>query len=258
MTCGNLIKENFCGNCGQRKNKRINKTYILDELQDLYAHTNKGFYYTLKKTTINPGKTAREFIEGTRVKHYKPLMFALALSGIATFLSYNVIGLNDIMKKIYSDNKINSELLNDFLVFMASNNALIMLGTLPFFALLTKLVLRKWGNNYYEHVVMNSFILSFYTIATIVLTYPLLYFFKNNTSLILNITFTVYLLLPFMLIYFYKEYYPEQSLKMIIWKVFLMVLLIIISYLLLIFVTILIAFIFIIINPENINYIKPK
>ncbi len=94
MTCGNLITENFCGNCGQRKNKRINKTYILDELQDLYAHTNKGFYYTLKKTAINPGKTAREFIEGSRVNHYKPLMFALALSGIASFLSYQVIGLN--------------------------------------------------------------------------------------------------------------------------------------------------------------------
>ncbi|MGV0848223.1 DUF3667 domain-containing protein [Empedobacter falsenii] len=256
MTCGNLITENFCGNCGQRKNKRINKTYILDELQDLYAHTNKGFYYTLKKTAINPGKTAREFIEGSRVNHYKPLMFALALSGIASFLSYQVIGLNDIFKETYKSMGLNNEFSNDIIAFLASNNALLMLALLPFFAILTKIVFRKWGENYYEHVVMNSFILSFYTISSILLIYPLMYFFKNDLEIIFKITSLSFLLLPFILFFFYKNYYPTKSVKLIIWKIFLIFLLMILSYIVLIIIFSLIVGLMIVINPEFGNYFR--
>ena len=63
--------------------------------------------------------------------------------------------------------KTQSQFMNDYMSFTSSYNSIIMLMLIPFFALITKLAFRKWGHNYYEHVVMNAYILSFYTIINI-------------------------------------------------------------------------------------------
>ena len=151
---------------------------------------------------------------------------------------------------------LNNEFSNDIIAFLASNNALLMLALLPFFAILTKIVFRKWGENYYEHVVMNSFILSFYTISSILIIYPLMYFFKNDLEIILKITSLSFLLLPFILFFFYKNYYPTKSVKLIIWKIFLIFLLMILSYIVLIIIFSLIVGLMIVINPEFGNYFR--
>lgn len=69
--CQNTITENFCGNCGQKRFKRIDKKYVFDEIQYLALHTNKGFFYSIKKILRNPGKTAKEFI------HFKHIFLYL-------------------------------------------------------------------------------------------------------------------------------------------------------------------------------------
>ena len=85
--CGAIVSSNFCGDCGQKNFHRIDKKYLTDELQYIFLHTNKGFFYSIKKILRNPGKTAKEFIEGSRVNHYKPIMLTFLLSGISTFIS---------------------------------------------------------------------------------------------------------------------------------------------------------------------------
>ena len=79
QNCNNLIVENFCSNCGQKKFKRIDKKYVFDEIQYTLLHTNKGLFYSIKKLLRNPGKTAREYIEGNRVNHYKPICRTLKI-----------------------------------------------------------------------------------------------------------------------------------------------------------------------------------
>ncbi len=86
--CNEIIVENFCGNCGQKTYKRIDKKYIWDEIQYTLLHTNKGFLYSVKNILKNPGKTAREFINGDRVNHYKPILLAFALIISITIFRY--------------------------------------------------------------------------------------------------------------------------------------------------------------------------
>lgn len=100
--CNQLITANFCANCGQKKFKRIDKKYIWDELQYTVFHTNKGLLYSVKNILKNPGKTAKEFIDGNRVNHYKPILLVFVLSGISAFISYKIIGLKEIMSDFYS------------------------------------------------------------------------------------------------------------------------------------------------------------
>ena len=101
LNCNNPVIENFCSNCGQKKYKRIDKKYIWDEIQYTVFHTNKGLLFSVKNILKNPGKTAKEFIDGNRVNHYKPILLVFVLSGIATLVSFKVLNLKPEMDAKY-------------------------------------------------------------------------------------------------------------------------------------------------------------
>jgi len=219
LNCNQLITANFCRNCGQKKYKRIDRKYILDEVQYTFVHTNKGFLYSVKNIIKNPGKTARNFIEGNRVNHYKPILLAFVLSGISAFISYKILGFAEIMKKFYTGKAGSSAAMDNMMALINSYNSIFMLLLIPFFAILSKIVFRKWGHNYYEHIIMNSYVLSFYTLFNILIIYPILYFMKSDAQLfsmfsLFSMVFTV-----FILIWFYKEFYNDHPLKSIILRV---------------------------------------
>lgn len=261
QNCNRDIVENFCSNCGQKSFKRINKKYILDELQYTLIHTNKGFLYTIKNLIKNPGKTARFFIEGDRINHYKPISLLFILSTISSVLMFKVLDMNTISAEYYSKQKMSSLMMNDVSAFMSSYYSFIMMLLVPFFALCTWLVLKKWGNNYYEHIVINSYILSMYTIIYIVLFVPVLYFIKSDHQLFIKISTFTFLIFPVVFFWFFKGFYPEKSLKEIILKSILIFVLVIIAYFILIFASIIVFMIYYAITKspqEMMNYIKPN
>jgi Protein of unknown function (DUF3667) len=120
QNCNHVIVENFCSNCGQKKYKRIDKKYVLDEIQYTLLHTNKGLFYSIKKLLKNPGKTAREYIDGNRVNHYKPILLIFLLSGISAFISYKVLGFAEVMADFYSKSSNNSKILTDIRLIIKS------------------------------------------------------------------------------------------------------------------------------------------
>lgn len=239
LNCNATVEENYCPNCGQKKFKRIDKTYILEELQYTVLHTNKGFLYSIKRIIKNPGTTAREFIEGKRVKHYKPILLVFVLSGISSFIAYKFLGLTEMMTAHYATatSNVSSQFLTKYLSFLSSFTSLLLLLSLPLLGIITKLCFRTWGQNYYEHVVMNAYILAYYLLCCILIVYPIIYIFKNNPSTAIAISNSSLLLIPIILVWFYKNFYTHKSLLKIILKVLFSVLgLILLSYLILIFI----------------------
>jgi hypothetical protein len=262
FNCGNPVNNNYCGFCGQKKYTRIDKKYILSELENTILQTNKGFLFSIKKIVINPGGTARKFIGGSRINHYKPILLAFLLSGISAFISFKIIGLKEITEEFYSKQQMISEFMIDYLSFTSSYNSIIFLSLIPFLAIVTKIALRKWGDNYYEHIVMNAYILSLYLIINIVILYPLMYFLKGNADFIVQLSSLSILTVPLIMIWFFKGYYLEKSLKSIVGRVLLMILNIIIGFLFLMIASIILGFIFaMIMGPEALDaleYYKPK
>ncbi|PWN60063.1 DUF3667 domain-containing protein [Chryseobacterium oncorhynchi] len=233
--CKQLITENFCSNCGQKKYKRIDREYIWNELQYSIFHTNKGFLYSIKNIIRNPGRTAKEFIDGNRINHYKPILLAFVLSSISAFISFKIIEINSIMREIYSQENIYAGSLNNLLSYLSSYNSLIMLLLIPIFAIFTKIAFKCWGQNYYEHIVMNAYILSCYTLINIILIYPVMYFFKNNVKVFIPISFLSIAIIPFILLWFYKGFYKEKFLRKIFLRVLLLITFFFICYVILIF-----------------------
>lgn len=221
QNCARIISENFCGHCGQKQFKRIDRKYIGDELQYTLVHTNKGFLYSVKQILRNPGKTAREFIDGNRINHYKPIGLTFILSGISTFISFKLLHMDDIMNKIYAAKGQNLNIMSEFLSFMSEYNAIIMLFYIPILALCSTIAFNDWKHKYYEHVVMNAFGLSFYTIFSIIFIYPILYFFRDNNQVFVSIsTYGSVMILP-MMFWFYKKFYFEKSSQAIALRIFI-------------------------------------
>lgn len=260
--CTQIINENFCANCGQKKFKRINRKYIFDELQYTFLHANKGLFYTLKNLIRNPGKTAREYIEGNRVNHYKPLLLAFVIAGIATFLAYSVLHTKEIMLAFYAENKLMSPLMIDVMSLVSKYNTIVLILMIPFFALTTKIAFRKWGNNYYEHIIMNSYILTLYNIVSIVLVYPILYYFQSESpEIFMKISSSILFLLVLILIWFFKTFYFEKSLKSVLLRVLAVLGLIIVTYVISVFAFAIVTLVYTLVmyGPEGLqNYVKPK
>jgi hypothetical protein len=226
QNCNREITENFCGNCGQKKFKRIDRKYISDELQYTVVHWNKGLLYTIKKLIKNPGKTARTFVEGDRVNHYKPISLVFVLSGLGAFLSFKVLGLGNIMKEQLASNKaMSASFLNEYVSFWTNYSAFIMLAFIPIMALFTKLVFRKWGHNYYEHIVMNAYGLSCYSALSMVIMYPIMYMVRNNAQTVSTISTISTVIIPIIMVWFFRGFYPEKKLTTIIFRVLLMLIL---------------------------------
>ena len=236
--CSRDITDNFCSNCGQKKYKRIDKKYIWDELQYTVFHWNKGLLYSIKQLIKNPGKTARTFVEGNRVNHYKPISLVFVLSGLGAFLSFKVLDFNSVMKEGFAaDKNVNMEFMNKWMTFVTSYNAFIMLAVIPIIALLTKIAFRKWGHNYYEHIVMNAYGLSCYSALSMLLVYPILYFVRHDAKTFLTISNTVSAIIPITMVWFFKGFYPNRKLTTIILRILLIIAMVLIIFVLLIIVS---------------------
>lgn len=260
-TCSNCTAEitnNFCGTCGQKRYKRIDKKYVLDELQYTLLHTNKGLFYSLKKILRNPGKTAREYIEGNRVNHYKPVLLVFLLSGISAFISYKVLGFAEVMNSINDSKYGNSQLMSDIMSIVSNYNSILMLLFVPAFAITTKFAFWKWGHNYYEHIVMNCYILSAYTLFSMILAYPFMFFLKKNPESFFTISQITLLLAPFILIWFFKNFYPERPIKSIVLRSLGAIGLTLVGYIVVIIVvSIIFAVYAMTVNPELLKYTQP-
>ena len=86
--CNHNFKGNFCNNCGQTANTHeINFTSIFHEIQHGIFHIDKGILYTSKELFRRPGHTIREYLNGKRVKHFKPFAYIFILSTIYALLT---------------------------------------------------------------------------------------------------------------------------------------------------------------------------
>ena len=85
--CNFSIQGNFCSNCGQPANvHRINATYFLHEIPHSIMHVDKGLPYTFWKLITKPAKSLQEYLEGKRIKFFRPLGYVVLMSAISSVL----------------------------------------------------------------------------------------------------------------------------------------------------------------------------
>lgn len=206
--CEHTFHGNYCSNCGQKTNTvRLNWNYIQDELKYTFLHINKGFLYTIKELFTRPGDTVREFLEGKRVHHYKPILLLFVLAGINGVLSL-YINLTSYIPKTKGANQFADE-MPKMMNWIFSHYTLVELSLLPLFSLCSWLSFKKYGYNYIENIIINCFA-SAQRLALGIITFPILYFSSPKYTMIISslMALPLYGLTVWLYLQLYKKHNP--------------------------------------------------
>ncbi|TDS20749.1 uncharacterized protein DUF3667 [Maribacter caenipelagi] len=162
--CDNLTSGKFCANCGQ--NTRVDKLNLpnfLTEISDNVFQLNRGLFYTIKELFARPGHTIRGFIQGRRKEYFKPIAYVLTLSTIYFFISQlsdNATLIDNFLAGYSNGGEEHGLETNSspILNWLSDNYAYTTLLLLPLFSFATYLSFNGLGQNYLEHIVINSYI----------------------------------------------------------------------------------------------------
>ncbi|GAB2497976.1 DUF3667 domain-containing protein [Algoriphagus taiwanensis] len=162
--CGNLVEENFCGNCGQSiKISRINFSGFINDLSDSVFQVNRGLFFTIWELIVRPGIAIKNFLQGKRKPYFKPFAFLLTTSTfyfllaeftdqstwLDSFYSGWISGASDL------NQESNAEKVLSWFVY---NFRISTLFLLPVYSFACFLSFRKFGFNFLEFIVINCYV----------------------------------------------------------------------------------------------------
>ena len=187
LNCNAPITHKFCSHCGQSNaTHKINGHFLWHEIQHGVFHVDKGILFTAKELFTRPGKSIREFLNGKRVNHFKPLSFVLVLAGIygiiTIYFKINILANNiEINGSGEEYEKLKSS-VNEMSDWISHHYALFALLQIPIFTIGTFIAFKKMGENIFEHLVINTFLTGQRLILHIV-AFPFYYIFNQTEQL---------------------------------------------------------------------------
>lgn len=125
QNCEKLLSGNFCSNCGQKSSvSEITLSNLLNEFTESVFQFNSGFPFTVKELFKRPGKSIKDFLNGKKKNHFKPIGYVLLLSTV-----------NFLITKATNQNTIVDDLISGFYSGANdSNEAIGMAKTIAWFA----------------------------------------------------------------------------------------------------------------------------
>jgi hypothetical protein len=227
ITCKNCINEfdgNYCNQCGQpAETHEINAHFLIHDIQHGFFHVEKGILFTVKELFTNPGHSIREYLQGKRVKHFKPISLVLLLAGILGLLNhyFHIDILGDGFKVNGTGREADElrESFNKVREWISSHYALVSLLLLPIFSVGTFFSFRKKGYNFIEHLILNAFLTSQRLVLVIVLSpfYTLL----NGVKELKTLSDTVALVVFFLTLWTLVQFFNTTKKSTVFWRTLL-------------------------------------
>ncbi|MBC7570455.1 MAG: DUF3667 domain-containing protein [Spirosoma sp.] len=178
ITCQNCDHEyvgRYCGQCGQRSDThRINWHYIWHEIPHSVWHYDSGILFSIRELITRPGYTIRDFLNGKRVKHYRPLALLLILGAILVFASHSLNvsfiarGQEAIGTPANASDRVKT-FQQDVNQFVEKNQTIINIALIPLYAFWFWLLFRRRGYNYPEILVAQTFITNFNFMSSLII-----------------------------------------------------------------------------------------
>lgn len=188
--CGQhlLLNQNFCHSCGQKADThRINFHFLVHEIQHSIFHVDGGILYTLKHLFTRPGHMLREYLEGKRIHHFKPVLMLIIIGSINGLLGLIFEGKSkstaatseQVIEKLNNDPEtkgINNALdISSFFEYcvsiinwFASHIAFLVLLLIPAVALGFYFGFRKYKINYAEWLI----VMTYFGAITLAIDFP--------------------------------------------------------------------------------------
>lgn len=196
--CHQTFKGHYCNNCGQpAATHKINLHFVWHDIQHGFFHFDSGVIYTAKQLFTRPGHSIREFIEGKRVKHFKPISLVIVL--VTTYLALIHLLHIDLFPKTEQSSIPNSHSnIVQIKEWLSTHFAWLTLLSIPLHTIGTAICFRKQGYNFIEYFVLNTYKAS-QKLYIAILFIPIHYYYSGTpatqtvTKTILFIDFFMYL-----------------------------------------------------------------
>lgn len=150
--CGNVFDGNFCNNCGQAAaTHQINTAFLAHDLQHGLLHVDGGIFYSARELFRRPGHAIRDYIDGKRIKHYRPVSMVLVLASLYAMF-YHMLSIN-VLEGVHNA-PVDYDHIDEWIIHHFS---IITLLIIPILSAASWLSFRKQGYNFTEHLILNSF-----------------------------------------------------------------------------------------------------
>lgn len=147
--CGHQFTGNFCNHCGQNaKTHRIDAAFLWEDIEHGILHYDKGILYTVKQLFLKPGFVIKDYIEGKRVHHFRPISLTIVLATLYV-LVYHLTKIDLVNQDSEGSKMIFEKVLEHYYWFVFI--------TIPIFAWSTALFFRNNGYNFWEYFIFEAF-----------------------------------------------------------------------------------------------------
>lgn len=158
LNCDTKFTSKFCPACGQKaKTHRYTFAAIVHDIPHSFLHIDKGFFYTFKQLAIRPGKTIKEYLAGKRVNHFSPFAYLFLLCTANALVANFIVSIGTI-------SNIDQMLFPGVVMFFWKYPALAYCSFIPFMSFWSWLFNRSKGYNYWENIVLNTYLIAQYII----------------------------------------------------------------------------------------------
>ena len=208
--CNHIYTGHYCNDCGQTsQTHRLNLHFLWHEIRHSLFQFDEGILYSGQQLFIRPGHTIREFIEGKRVKHFKPFSLVILLASLYGLL-YHYFHISFIVPSSdsASENGIDLAKFNEW---TGTHYAWVTLMMIPLYTIGTGIAFRKQGYNIVEYLILNTFKASQKLFVHIAL-FPLLYYF-NGTPKMSVLSLILYLIDIVFIYWSNAQFFNKLSLK---------------------------------------------
>jgi hypothetical protein len=157
--CGTVYTGNFCNQCGQKQVHRYTIAHVLHELVHVFTHADKGIFRFAANIIVRPGLVALDFVEGRRKRHFNLFQYLIIIVGIATLLISKTKFMEDTINSMNeftgtSASQKQQEFQQGVVLFMKKYFNIVLLATVPAFALFSWLFINRSKYNFAENVVL--------------------------------------------------------------------------------------------------------
>ncbi len=152
--CNVIISGRFCSNSGQPANvHRIDAGYFLHDIPHSILHVDKGFPYTFMQLIKRPAKALQEYIDGKRVQFFRPMAYVVLISAICSVL---ISWIRKYIRQIHFSRT--GEALSEHPSFFSHYQSVFIFLMIPVVSAITYLMFKKSRYNFWEHVLINTYL----------------------------------------------------------------------------------------------------
>jgi hypothetical protein len=162
------VEQAYCGCCGQKSGQhRLTMHEIGHDLLHIFIHVDRSALSLVGMLLGRPGGVALEYVQGKRKRYFGPFAFLFAVVAAASA----VIALTGI-------STVASKGPNVVADFIQGHINAVMFAEVPLLAAFSRLLNRRGGFDFAEHLVLAAYTSSMRILFTTVIFIPAWYVFR--------------------------------------------------------------------------------